>query len=405
MKNKFSKILFSELKTLIRDTDISSNKKFIIVLELIQHLKFYNKESKGKFKRFFRRNISFFPQTYKSFSKIFNLEKIEEEKRNRMIWSIERELNQILGEQNKWDLFYSVIFLFIHILVFYFLFNFILKLELLMILSDVSGSIIFISILYFLFTFGSPILLYEEITYLTRRWDKIRLFIKEINKLIAIIVFIFYLNSWITMMFIINNPVLLDIQIIVQLIIIPPIIFSIIGIMDFFNKNKMKYYDDFLLYLHYFIILSKYHYEYKFDIPYFFRKLLNGLNDSLIYNFGIKIGNQEKIESKFIHYLLTMNSFEIKKIGVQLETLIHKNEDMDLKFKNRLNFCSIQNIVTKFEDILRKFNISDVEFTYITFLEKLSSSNMNKFSLFLKIILPIIGVFTTIITLLISLYS
>lgn len=334
MKSKISKIFYKELRTLIRDTDISSNKKFLIVLELIQHLKFYSKDSKGNFKRFFKLNLNFFPQTYNSFSSIFNLEKIDEEKRKRMIWDIKRELYFILGEQNKKDLLVSMGFLFFHIFLFYFLFNFGLNLDILTILSNVSGSIILISLLYIIFTFGSSIFLYEFFTYLTREWEKMRLFFKQIDKLIAIIVVVFYLNSWITLFFISVNPVLLDFKIILQLIIVPPIIISLMPFIDYFNKNKMKYYDDFLLYLNYFIIISKFHYEYKFDIPYLFRKFLDGLNNCLIHNFGIKIGNQEKIENNFIHFLLTGDYFKLEKIGVQLETLIYKNDDIDIRFKN-----------------------------------------------------------------------
>lgn len=402
MKSKFSKILFRELRTLIRATDISSNKKFIIGLELIQHLKNYNIDSKGKFKRFFRKHISFFPQTYKSFSKIFNLENMKEERKNALIWYIEKELNYIFREHNKWDLFFPVIFLFFHIFLFYFIFNFGLNLNILTILSDVSGSIFLISLLYFIFTFGSPIILYEYFTYLTREWEKARLFFREIDKLIAITVFVFYINSWVTLFFVFDNPALLDFQIFPELIIVPPIAFSIMGIIDYFDKNKMEIYDDFLLYLNYFIVLSKYHYEYKFDIPFFFRNLLNGLNQCLTYNFGIKLGNQEKIENKFIHFLLTTNSIKLKKIGVQLETLLYKNDKMDIRFKNQINIASIQNIITKLEDIFREFNIIDLEFIYITFWEKLTSSNMNKFFLFLKIVTPIIGFVISIIIILLS---
>ncbi len=396
MISKLSKILFSELRTLIRSSTITSNKKFIIGLELIQHLKNYNADSKGKFKRFFRKYISFFPQTYKSFSKIFNLERMKEDRKKAIIWYIEKEINHIFREPNKWDLFYSVIFLFIHILLFSFIFVFISKLDFLIVLSRVSGSIIVISLLYFLFAFGSPILLYE-FEYLTREWEKMRRFIRDIDKMIFLVVIIFYFNSWITILLVTNNPGLLDHQIIVQFIFVPSIIFPIMMIIDTLNKHKMMYYDDLLIYLHYFIILSKFNYNYRYDLPYFFRKLLNSFNDCLIYNFGIKIRNQEQIENKFFHLLLSGNSFEIKKIGVQLESRIYEIDDLDIRFKNKLNIYSIQK---KFEEIFRNFEISNIEFKYITSWEKFSSSNINKI---LKIFLPIVGVSITIIAFLMSL--
>jgi hypothetical protein len=391
MKDRKSKIFFSELKNYMKSEEITNNKKFLSLLELIQHINHFNVKSKTKLKRFFSIKKKYFSKTYLYFSSIFSENKLDDRGKSIFTLRIKKYMYRVIRDSKIKDIIFPIVFFLFNFFLFWYIFEIVLDLNYLelihtrlWIIALVIGSYIVLNILSFM-------ILSER--QLTRFWDKTRRFFREIERTIGLILLFLYIAVFLFILFSIETPILLTNDIYLSLIILPPILVSIPVLIDGLNSYKMLFYDDFLLYLNYNIVLLKFNHGYIFDLPYFFKRLLISLNNSLRYYFDFEIINQEELENQFIHNILLKDHKKKKFFGAKLESLLYIDKEINLKYKYNLSSGTILEVLTKFGDILQSTQFSPLKFKVINIWYKISKMKIFR----LRKIILLIGAIISII--------
>jgi hypothetical protein len=180
-----------------------------------------------------------------------------------------------------------------------------------------------------------------------------------------------------------------DYNILVNLIFVPPILYSSILILTYFNRFRLLFYDDFSLYLNYLIITHKYPKKYMKSLPYFFRRFLREFSSLFKRYFGFKIKNLNQIESKYNRFLFEENNkIKFKKLVNTLKTILDIDDQLSIKSGKKLDFSTLQILLNKVEDITKEFGNEKFLFEDISFLDKLFESNLRRLSLIIKLLLP-----------------
>jgi len=402
MKRHSSNDFRIERRNFIKNPSIPSKKKVKFIFELIQHIKFYDEKNRGKIKRFFRKNLDYFPKSYANFEDFFSLDKIDEEKRSKLIFAITSDLDSLFKRRDYKTIWITPISLIGHLVFIFFTLFLYKNIDIFQLFNEIYTPILLLSVIYLLYSVFSLIVVNQYFTLLTRSREKVRLFLYIIDKMIHFTLLGFYLTSWFILVCYISPKFQLP-DYITFLIIIPQILYHIISFIDQIVGHNLVSYDNFFLYLSHLIVLLKTRYKNFNDIPYFFEKLLNSLNRELIRNYRVRITNQEEIEKNFLRSFFTGYDLKLKLLGFKLEMIYHGIEDVEIRSRKSFSLSFLKDIVNKLEDAEELMGEQKFQFANITYWEKLFLKT-EKNTILNKMIFPLMmGALATITTILIRL--
>lgn len=393
MKRQSSNYFRTERRNFIKNPSIPSKKKVKIIFELIQHINFYDENNRSKLKRFFRKNSEFFPKTFANFKKIFDLDEIDKEKRSKLIFAITSDLDSLFKKRDYKIIWITALSLLGHLaIIFYFLLY--KAINIFQLLNELYEPAFFLLSIYLIYSLFSLLIINQFFTLLTRSREKLRLFLNIIDKIIHFTLSGFYLASWFLLLCYINPQFQIS-DFILFLIMIPQFLYHIIPIIDQIFGHNLVFYDNFFLYLSHLIVLLKSRYKNYYDIPYFFEKLLNSLNQGLIRNYRVRIKNQEDIENTFLRSFYTGYDLKLKLLGFKLE-MIYEIEDVEIQSDNDFSLSFLKNIINRLEEAEVLIGQQKFEFANITYWEKLFMKT-EKNTILNKMIYPLLmGVLATL---------
>lgn len=370
MKRQCSNDFRIERKNFIKNPSIPFKKKVKFIFELIQHIQFYDKSNKGKLKRFFRKNLDYFSKSYANFEDFFSLDKINEEKRSKLVLAITSDLDSLFKQRDYKTIWITPISLILHLVFIFFILFLYKNIDIFQLFNEIYAPILFLSAIYLLYSFFSLIVVNQFFTLLTRSREKVRLFLDIIDKVIHFILLGFYLTSWVILLGYISPKFQLP-DFITFLIIIPQILYHIIPFIDQIVGHNLASYDNFFLYLSHLIVLLKSRYKNFYDIPYFFEKLLNSMNRELIRNYRVRIKNQEEIENNFLRSFFTGYDLKLKLLGFKLEMIYYGIKDIEIRSSKNFSLSFLKDIINKLEEAKELIGQQKFHFANITYWEKL----------------------------------